>query len=90
MDDYTRFWIAQQVADTKNIADVQPLFVHDKEITCKRPNTLISDGALNFHDAFNKEFAPHRLSTSAYSSYSDSRLLQHFQNGAHEWGGAET
>jgi hypothetical protein len=47
----TRFWIAQQV-ETKNIADVRPLFAHAKEITGKRPNALISDGAPNFHDAF--------------------------------------
>jgi putative transposase len=63
MDDDTRFWIAQQVADTKNTADVQPLFAHAREITGKRPNTLISDGAPNFHDAFKKEFATHRLPT---------------------------
>lgn len=63
MDDDTRFWIAQQVADTKNIADVQPLFAHAKEITGKRPNTLISHGAPNFHVAFKKEFATHRLPT---------------------------
>ena len=36
MDDQTRFWIAQQVADTKNIADVQPLFAHAKEISVGR------------------------------------------------------
>jgi putative transposase len=63
MDDQTRFWIAQQVADTKNTADVQPLFAHAKEIRGKRPNTLISDGAPNFHDAFKKGFATHRLPT---------------------------
>ena len=40
MDDETRFWIAQHVADTKNIADVQPLFAHAKAITGKRPNTF--------------------------------------------------
>ena len=66
MDDDTRFWIAQQVADTKNIADVQPLFAHAKEITGKRPNTLISDGAPNFHVAFKKEFATHRLPTTRH------------------------
>ena len=26
MDDETRFWIAQQVAETKNTADIAPLF----------------------------------------------------------------
>jgi putative transposase len=56
MDDETRFWIAQQVADTKYTADVRPLFREGKEIVGKRPAVLISDGARNFHTAFNKEF----------------------------------
>lgn len=56
MDDQTRFWIAQQVADTKYTSDVRPLFARAKEIAGKRPNTMITDGAPNFHDAFNKEF----------------------------------
>ena len=52
--------------DTKNITDVQPLFAHAKEITGKRPNTLINDGAPNFHVAFKKEFATHRLPTTRH------------------------
>ncbi len=56
MDDQTRFWIAQQVADTKYTSNIQPLFKNAKEIAGKRPNTMITDGAANFHDAFNKEF----------------------------------
>jgi putative transposase len=55
MDDETRFWIAQQVADTKNTADITPLFKKGKEVAETRPNTLISDGAANFKTAFNKE-----------------------------------
>jgi putative transposase len=55
MDDETRFWIAQQVAETKNTADITPLFSKGKEIAGTRPNTLISDGAPNFHTAFNRE-----------------------------------
>jgi putative transposase len=56
MDDQTRFWIAQQVADTKYTSNIQPLFKDTKLITGKRPNTVITDGAANFHDAFKKEF----------------------------------
>ncbi|MER5174602.1 MAG: DDE-type integrase/transposase/recombinase [Candidatus Nitrosocosmicus sp.] len=56
MDDETRFWIAQQVADTKYTADVRPLFQKGKEVAGTKPNTLISDGAPNFHTAYNKEF----------------------------------
>ena len=51
MDDETRFWIAQQVAETKNTADITPLFRKGKEVAGTRPNTLISDGAPNFHTA---------------------------------------
>jgi putative transposase len=56
MDDQTRFWIAQQVADTKYTSNIQPLFARAKEIAHKRPNTMITDGAPNFADAFKKEF----------------------------------
>ena len=56
MDDQTRFWIAQQVADTKYTSDVRRLLRNAKEMTHKRPNTFITDGAPNFHEAFTKEF----------------------------------
>jgi hypothetical protein len=56
MDDETRFWIAQQVAETKYEADIRPLFKKGKDLIGKRPNTLISDGASNFHIAYNKEY----------------------------------
>jgi hypothetical protein len=45
MDDETRFWIAQQIADTKYTANINPLFKEGKQLIGKRPNTLISDGA---------------------------------------------
>ena len=35
MDDQTRFWIAQQVADTKYTSNIQPLFKKAKDITGK-------------------------------------------------------
>lgn len=44
------------MADTKYTSNIQPLFRHAKEIAGERPNTVITDGAPNFHDAFNKEF----------------------------------
>jgi putative transposase len=56
MDDETRFWIAQQVADKKNTSDIRPLFRQGKEIAGKKPKVLISDGAPNFHQAYVKEF----------------------------------
>jgi transposase-like protein len=56
MDDETRFLIAQQVASSKNVTDITPMFRKAKEITGRRPTTLISDGAPNFHEAYIKEF----------------------------------
>jgi putative transposase len=56
MDDQTRFWIAQQVADTKYTSNVRPLLENAKELAGKRPNTFITDSAPNFHVAFNKKF----------------------------------
>ncbi|MGA8903607.1 MAG: DDE-type integrase/transposase/recombinase [Candidatus Bathyarchaeia archaeon] len=63
MDDETRFWIAKEVASTKYTADVRPLFAKSKIFAQKSPTFLITDGAQNFHDAFNKE-----LRTSRYNS----------------------
>jgi putative transposase len=57
MDDETRFWIAQQVADTKFTADIKPLFRKAEEFTARTPTVLISDGAPNYSQAFKDEFA---------------------------------
>lgn len=56
MDDQTRFWISQQVADHKGTSDVRPMFREAKEYAQKKPKELISDGAHNFHEAYQKEF----------------------------------
>ena len=68
MDDETRFWISQQVADHKGVSDVRPMYRDAKELTGKKPAILISDGAHNFHAAFNKEF---------YSNKKASRHINH-------------
>lgn len=69
MDDQTRFWIAQQVAETKYTSDIRPLLRNAIETAQKRPNTFITDGAPNFHVAFKKEFATHRLPTTRHISH---------------------
>src|SRR5688500_6231784 len=56
MDDETRYWIAQQVGNTKYTEDVEPLLKTGKKLTGKRPLAFISDGARNFHQAYKKEF----------------------------------
>ncbi|MGH2639045.1 MAG: IS6 family transposase [Rhabdochlamydiaceae bacterium] len=55
MDDETRYWIAQQVANTKGIHDIRSLFREGIETAGKKPIRLITDGAPNFHEAYNKE-----------------------------------
>ena len=56
MDDETRFWIAQEVAETKYKHDARMLFQLGVKATGKKPTTLITDGLPAYHDAFNKEF----------------------------------
>jgi putative transposase len=56
MDDETRYWIAQEVADTKEIHNPRGLFAEGKEIAGKRPIKLITDGLPAYHDAWKKEF----------------------------------
>jgi transposase-like protein len=56
MDDETRFWIAQEVADTKDTHDARHLFQMAKERTGKKPGILITDGLRSYRDAWLKEF----------------------------------
>jgi len=56
MDDETRFWIAQEVAETKHKHDARKLFQLAKKVTGKKPMTMITDGLRSYHDAYKKEF----------------------------------
>ncbi|HEV2138245.1 MAG TPA: DDE-type integrase/transposase/recombinase [Nitrososphaerales archaeon] len=56
MDDETRFWIAQEVADSKGKHDVRNLFRNGKRIAGKIPATLITDNLHSYHRAYLKEF----------------------------------
>jgi transposase-like protein len=62
MDDETRFWIAQQVADSKYTEDIRPMFREGIDVAGKKPRTLISDGAYNFAEACKKEYYTRNLS----------------------------
>ena len=55
MDDETRYWIAKQVSDRKYAQDVRPMFKEGEKVAGKKPITLISDGAQNFHEAWKEE-----------------------------------
>jgi len=56
MDDETRFWIAQEVAESKYKHDARKLFQMAKKVTGKKPDTLITDGLPAYNDAYKKEF----------------------------------
>ncbi|HVP96397.1 DDE-type integrase/transposase/recombinase [Methanoregula sp.] len=56
MDDETRYWIAQEVADSKHKHDAQGLFHEGKQLMDKVPSILITDGLPAYHDAFKREF----------------------------------
>lgn len=56
MDDETRFWIAQEVADSKYTHDARMLLRVGREVAGKKPMTLITDGLPSYHDAYRKEY----------------------------------
>lgn len=56
MDDETRFWIAQEIADTKDRHDARSLLKMAKVATGKKPLAFITDGLPAYNDAYKKEF----------------------------------
>jgi len=56
MDDETRFWIAQEVADSKYQYDARRLFQKAREAIGRKPKTLITDGLQGYHEAWRKEY----------------------------------
>jgi putative transposase len=56
MDDETRYWIAQEVANTKEGHDASTLFSNAKEIAGKEPVRMITDGLHSYEDAHRKVF----------------------------------
>lgn len=64
MDDETRFWIAQEVTDSKYTHDVRHLFEIAKVVAGKKPNILVTDGLRSYHEAWLKEFRTNKPDTS--------------------------
>lgn len=56
MDDETRFWIAQEVADRKQGHDARSLLKKSKEVTGIKPKVFITDGLRSYDEAFKREF----------------------------------
>jgi putative transposase len=51
MDDETRFWIAQEVAETKDKHDARTLFNKAKYLMGKAPKTIVTDGLRTYSRA---------------------------------------
>jgi len=56
MDDETRFWIAQEVAETKEKHDARTLFFRAKRLMAKQPKTLVTDGLPSYSLACEQVF----------------------------------
>ncbi len=56
MDDETRYWIAQEVADSKYVHDARRLFQLSRAVAGRKPKILITDGLSAYHDAYRREF----------------------------------
>jgi transposase-like protein len=63
MDDETRYWIAQEVADSKYNHDARSLFRKGKELMGKKPKVMITDGLPAYQDANKKEYWTKRKET---------------------------
>jgi len=70
MDDETRFWIAQEVADTKHNYDARRLFRKARDAIGRRPKTLITDGLPSYREAYLKEFYTMSKATRTEHIYS--------------------
>ena len=58
LDSETKFWLSQMIAEKKEKDGVVPMFKDAEELAGKKPTTLISDGAANFHHAWKKQWRP--------------------------------
>jgi putative transposase len=56
MDTETRFWIAQEVAETKEKHDARMLFYRAKRVMGKEPKVLITDGLPSYAVACEQAF----------------------------------
>ena len=56
MDDETRFWIAQEVADSKFKHDARNLLKMAKDSMETKPRVFVTDGLQAYRDAFKKEY----------------------------------
>jgi putative transposase len=63
MDDETRFWIAQEVADSKHNYDARRLLQKARDAIGRKPKVLITDGLKSYHEAYLKEYRTMKMET---------------------------
>jgi transposase-like protein len=63
MDDETRYWIAQDVAGSKETVDARNLFAKAESAMGKKPKVLITDGLKAYHKAVKGTWWTHKLDT---------------------------
>ncbi len=63
MDDETRYWIAQDVAGSKETVDARNLFLRGESAMGKKPKVLITDGLKAYRQAVKGTWWTHRLET---------------------------
>jgi len=63
MDDETRYWIAQEVAQTKDTHDAKGLLKMGEEDMGKKPHVLITDGLQSYADAYKELWYTHNRAT---------------------------
>ncbi len=64
MNDETRFWIAQEVASSKEAHDARNLFQMARKRVGKKPQILVTDDLRSYHDAWLKEYRTNKLANS--------------------------
>lgn len=63
MDDETRYWIAQEVAQTKDTHDARGLLQAGQDAMGKKPHVLITDGLQSYSDAYKELWYTHNRAT---------------------------
>jgi transposase-like protein len=80
MDDETRFWIAQEVADSKYTHDVRQLFSLARAVAHKTPKLLITDGLPAYHDAYLKEYRTNSIEKTTHHIHQITLTGKHNNN----------
>jgi len=61
MDDETRYWIAQDVAGSKETVDAKTLFTKGQDAIGRKPKVLITDGLSAYHRAYQQLWETRKL-----------------------------